>query len=377
MATRDEIVALQRILAATGDYDGGVTGSWTPALRNALAAWQDSNALTATGVYDLATKAAMRDALNFRRGADDPTHGFTKEDLEEARSRYGGLMAYWNHGELGPLVRQAAREGRDSEWLRGQLEQTSYWKRTRESQRAWQQLKVSDPATAQAQLDVMTNIVRDLAGQLGLTGMNAAKIRKIANDSIAFGWVNGQDTSLLQDVLVNTVESSWRPKPRARGAKEPGFHSGGEVQATMDRVKDIARSYGLPSGNNAAWRTSLKLLRGELTEDAVRAQWAQRARHFFPHLGHVIDSGQTIEDWFDPYRQRIAELLERSPEEIDYTQGPWGELLAADENGQAKTIGHAERLARSQKEWWQTSQAREQSASLGLALAREFGAIAR
>ena len=64
------IAALQGALTATGDYSGPIDGKWTPAVEQALSAFQQSQNLPANGKLDAATLAAL---LAFGSKTDDTT----------------------------------------------------------------------------------------------------------------------------------------------------------------------------------------------------------------------------------------------------------------------------------------------------------------
>jgi hypothetical protein len=104
---------------------------------------------------------------------------------------FGEVAAFLDHPELGPILRQAAKEGWDNTRLFGALQQTTFWRTTADSARKWQILSTLDPATAQRQREEQAQAVRDLARQEGLT-LDEAQVARFADDALRNGWSSSQ-----------------------------------------------------------------------------------------------------------------------------------------------------------------------------------------
>src|SRR5690606_5449534 len=140
--------------------------------------------------------------------------------------------------EIGPILRQAAKEGWDEGRLRGALHGTTWWQNTSESQREWDALWQLDRATANAQIEQRLDAVRRQAKALGLSFDGKKK------DLGGFGvW----DTDWF--LAVTSLRNGWNPEQLAAAIfNEGGFdpesdYAMGSIASTADRVKALAKDY--------------------------------------------------------------------------------------------------------------------------------------
>lgn len=120
------------------------------------------------------------------------TPEMSDEQIElEVRRMFGDVASFLDHPELGPILRQAAKEGWDNSRLFGALQQTTYWKTTPDTARKWTILNTLDPATAKRQKAEQTQAVRDLAAQQGLT-LSDEDIDLLAEAAAREGWSSSE-----------------------------------------------------------------------------------------------------------------------------------------------------------------------------------------
>lgn len=346
-----------------GPADGKMSAAWSDAIEQ----WQRQNDLVGTGYLDFATTTYVANSL--QRLTGERPGGMKKKAYDEAVKRYGsGLMAYINHDELGPIIIAAAKEGRDKQWLLGQLQQTQYWKDTGVSLRQWNEQKMTDPATAQQRLDAARNTVRDTARMLGLT-LEDWKLEKIADNAVGFQWIDGGANAMLRDVLLKTV----RPAAQRGRIGEPI----GEIGSVMAQLKQRAADYLVPLGNKDAQKYALNILRDEQTLDGMDSLWRQLGKARFPHLGEIIDNGVSLRDYFRPLQEDVARLLDRQADDIDLNAPKWAKLTNIfDEKAKvhrAMTRDEAMQLARQQTEYLTSRDANDRYAALGTQLVNTFG----
>ena len=89
--------------------------------------------------------------------------------VNKVREMYPALGALINQ----PGVQQVLLDAANNEWppekLQAQLENTAYWKTTTETQRAWDIVVATDPATAQRQFFLGAKRVQDMRSKLGVS----------------------------------------------------------------------------------------------------------------------------------------------------------------------------------------------------------------
>jgi len=69
--------AVQQTLSLVGFWSGPIDGEWTPALTEALEAFQSELGITPTGAVDAATVAALEHAIADLRTEPDPSASTT------------------------------------------------------------------------------------------------------------------------------------------------------------------------------------------------------------------------------------------------------------------------------------------------------------
>lgn len=92
-----------------------------------------------------------------------------------------------------------------------------------------------------------------------------------------------------------------------------------------------------------------------------------------------IASGQTIQDIASPYMERMADLLEMNPAEVDvFNNKIQAALKQTDKDGKpaAMDLGSFADFVRQDKRWQYTDNAREQVNGLTAELLQQFGLLA-
>jgi hypothetical protein len=195
----------------------------------------------------------------------------------EVRRMFGEVAAFLSHPELGPILRQAAKEGWDSSRLFGKLQQTTFWRTTGDSARKWTILKTLDPATAKAQADAQMMSVAAISREAGFN-YTPEQQRYFAELSLKNGWTGPQ----LREHLFAR---------EATGAKE----SGGLDTAVTTQYGYLAAFLDHPEV-------------GDILRRAAREGWSQQ------RLQAELQKTQWWRETTESQRQFDA-LLEQSPQE--------------------------------------------------------------
>lgn len=359
-----EVQNMQRILASEGVYHGPVDGRFSDQFSSALAQYQRSHGLVVTGTLDFQTQSFTAQQMQALSG--HPAAELDPKVRQLVTSTYGtGMASYLSVPELGNILVEAAKAGWSVDRLNGALAQTHYWQTTQQTARAWDQLQVTDPGEARSQLQQASLFVRQQAQGLGIN-LSAGQLSQLTEDAVRFGWVQPANHGLLTEILVNTLKAN--PKV---------MQAGGGYATALDTVKANAADYLVKVDDKGASNLAAKLVQGEVQDKDVADYYARLAKAQHPGLAHVIDSGVTLGQYLDPYRQAIAKEMDLSPDGVDFINDPrWSKLLDYNPDGKGPrmaTMDEALQVARSQPEWWGTTNGRSTGASLGLALARGMG----
>lgn len=293
-----------------------------------------------------------------------PAPQLTPEQAKaRAKELYGYLGWFVDHPEIGPILVKAAQEGWDQMRLQGELAKTSWWQNTAESARQWEALLVSDPATARRRIQETALSIKTQAAQLGVP-IGDNRIFAMAVEALRMGW-NEEELR-----LALAAELKWRPGviPTAGMAK------------LVNDVGQIANEYLIPINDKQRFEWARRIAAGAADIEAVRQHMKNLALARFPHLAEQLDAGLTPAEFFTPYRNVIAQLLEISPDDIDLMSERWAPIVSyADPvtgHTRPMTFTEAERYARSLPEWSRTTTAWEEGTQLAETITQLFGRVA-
>ena len=375
-ASADEIKRLQQVLTQGGFNPGPVDGVMGPRTQAALQRYQRTNGLRVTGQYDPATRTAVNSHQETQqagqnavatapagggRSAAPPQAGPTATesaatsgsqnvaagDVEkEIRDRFPQYAAYLDHAEIGPILREAAEKGMTGAELKGRVQATAWWKNTSGSARIWEQTVNQDPATAHQRRNNKAGDVDRLAKTYGIQ-LHPLELLQIADNSIKWGWSDSQ---------VNAAVVA-----KARATKEAGGTlMGGQLKATTDQLKKLARDFLVPLPDKDAEDWALRIAEGTSNEEGYKAYLRGLSKERFSWLAPQIDAGYTPGGYFASHKGAIAQVLELSADQIDLMDRKWSAIIDhTDAKGQrrAMTLGEAEDWARKQPEYMKTDAA--------------------
>lgn len=121
------------------------------------------------------------------------------------------------------------------------------------------------------------------------------------------------------------------------------------------------------------------VLTGEmLTEDVQRKQ-RELAKTRYGHLANLIDQGFTLDELATPFKNQAAQLLEKTPDDIDMSQAQFEAAYNYGEPGQKRmmTQGEWEIMLRSDAKygWDKTNNAKAEARQLASSIAQAFGRV--
>jgi hypothetical protein len=314
----------------------------------------------------------------------------TSEELEaKIRQQYPSYVYLLDQPELKQLLLDAVDpdKGFSAEEFQAKFQATNWYRTHGDTQRQWEALLGSDPASAERQIQQKTAEITDLVAGMGLPGnWNNAFTRQIADTALRMGLTAAE----LRDYVIQFVPTT-----------APGATPTGDMGATYNEVRRLARSeYLVPLSDQDAWQWTMWIANGSTTLDGYKASLGDAAKGRFPHLADLLEQGIPPGQYFAPYRQMIAQELEIGSDAVDLMDPKWADILSTPEmrekgpkggsgggiqaqvaarphgGTRTMTLSEAQSYVRSKSEWQSTSRAREMAAGLGSELLRTFGALA-
>lgn len=364
-----------------------------------------------------------------------------EEIREATLETYPSLAIYLNHPELGPILEKAAEEGWSRARLESAIKVTKWWRGHSDRERQIKHIRETNPGqyralVTQKKADIEL-ILREEGQAMGKKQWSNDRMRRLAQLALQFGWSDNQlrfaieshkqydersdsekqyfseryykhetwldklresrrsvkdaaaaiGVELNQNELANLTHQLYRDgltqeQLRAKlisrlnlGGKPEG--RAGEVGDAAREVKQWAKAYHIPISDQALNVWTMRILRGDESVDSFKAHVTKLAKGQYNGLEDALDRGLTVDDFVDPYRQRLAQLYDMSPDEIDFDQARWRKVLTGgqDKDGKPRvmTLAEAEEYGRSLNEWQHTKAAHQEYADFGAELAKMWG----
>lgn len=344
---------------------------------------------------------------------------------------YPSLAYLLNDPEVGPLLLQAVDPEHpfDIATFQQKVKETNWWKTSSASQRQWETLLATDPATANQQADQWKQTLKAEAEQAGVNltdpqveWMTAFYLPKgvAANDQQILRDI----TNLYQDQPSQRTgvgaDDRWRQGLVTEATKlgvnldpnqityltnmylktgvapndptvlkslrdlydtQPGIRTGvGSIDTIKQQMQDIAHAYMRDLTQSDVDQWASKIASGELDINGFQTMVRNQARVDFPFYFEEINSGITPDQLFSQQRNAIANELEVDPSQIDLLHDArYSQVLGVpDASGKVRPMTRQEAimLARKQPEWGKTASAQAQGASLTSTILKTFGQVA-
>lgn len=278
--------------------------------------------------------------------------------------KYPYLSFLLNDPEVGPLLREADASNMDPDVFQSRLMQTDWWKRTSDTQRTFYALKTGDPATYNRRREEVKSQIRELGGTLGYdeTVLSDDYLNYFADKALEFGLSARQIQAMLADEITPMIGTT-------------------EKSNVLRDIRRLQNEYSYAIDNNTQNYWLREIGAGRQTIENFENAIKSHMRALFPNLDNMFNSGMTFKQIIDPYRQVLSKEFDgRSVEDFDFMGDPkWRHVIdyVDEKTGVHRTMSMQElqKYARSQPEWRNTKNAKEQVAQLGEQLLQSFGAV--
>jgi len=290
-------------------------------------------------------------------GAGGPI--LSSADYKDALGPLAGLLT--GIPALKAILAEAVAGGWATSKFQQAVEATPWYRQHNVATRELIALSYSDPAEYKNRLAKSAGNVSNLASQLGVR-LNAAQLAGLAGQFIMQGW----DQAGLQHEVA--------------GFYDPYHAPTGQAATDAQQLKQTYADYGVPLSQRTLEFRIQQMLSGSQTLDTYKQNAIASAKSMYPGLSGQIDSGLTVRDIADPYKQQMGSLLELDPNAIGVTdplikKALQGSMVTA--NGKstatATPLWQFEQTLRADPRWAQTQNAKDAISSALVHVGADMG----
>ena len=179
------------------------------------------------------------------------------------------------------------------------------------------------------------------------------------------------DDKTLEDYYIRGIDDLTIIDELTSGITAKG--AAGEAADALSDLRTTARNNGFSLEKDFAGQVDgwlQRISRGESVEDFKRLIRAQAKLGLPEKVGTLLDEGLDLANVFQPYRTRMANLLELTPDAISLD-----DPLLRSAYGQDKEMSlyDFQRAVRKDPRWQYTDNAREEVSNIALGVLRDFG----
>lgn len=262
-----------------------------------------------------------------------------------------------NNPDIAPILLSSAAVQEDPSVIVARVQATGWYRQRSQAAREFEVREATDPAQNQRLIQQMTADVRNMSGQLGLTGIDPTAV---ARDAVRTGMTAAEVQDLLSSYV--TIDTTKQP---------------GQASTYFAQAKQMGADYFVRIDDQLALSFAQRVAAGDLAVEDMEGWFRDRAKERFPWLGDILDKGISVAEHTDPIKQELAQILELNPESVDLMNDSrwWDTLEVTNDDGskRAMTLTEVGDFARSRKEWRGTDNARQRGAEMATMLAKAFG----
>ena len=289
------------------------------------------------------------------------------------QEEFGSMWDVYNSDpEVKQVIDESVRLGYfdDETKMTAKLQNTSWFRTTQQSARQFAIQQSTDPATSEAKITAQIEDMRVNASANGFT-LNDMTLRKLATDSLKFGWSDQQKLNALGSEQVAQAQLGG-PQGMANLR-----------QSSVGRsLRAKAAAYFQKPSEEMIGTWTQQILTGQKSEVQFDELMRSSARTQFRSLQPALDRGEDVDTAMNAYKQQATAILGTSIDasQIDWTQNKWNKALnfRDEKTGEFRQMDLWEwnTYLRTLPEWQNTDEAKTAYGNLAQSLARGFGKTA-
>lgn len=261
--------------------------------------------------------------------------------------------------ELNTILQQAVREQWTTDRFTMTVTDSAWWRQNANAARQWLTSATVDPATHENRWNAQAGNVLKRAEALG----------------VPMTWAQARDASMWRALNEGVDEENFDGY-LVRTFFAQGTQPAGRAAAITMELGEIGAAYGYKPSDAESQLWLRRVLGGETTMDTFRAQALSYAKAKYPSLIAELDAGQTVQQIAQPRRERMAQLLELDPSDVDLSDALIDRSLQArGQDGKPVTmpVWEFEKEVRKDQRWQYTNNAKASVGSMLERIGKDWG----
>lgn len=264
--------------------------------------------------------------------------------------------------ELAGILQQAVQ----GQWTPDRFVQTvadsNWYKTTAATEREWITKQLTDPASAERELTVGSDKIRNLSQALGLRMPDINEARSL----FVRTRLDNLDEAGLKAHLARTLTTS--PE------------GGGDMGRMVSEMFKLAHDYGYTSGDIST--EILDAARRQLASSGVadvtawQSKMVDYASAYYAPYKDEIRGGKSVADISKPVIDRVSQLLEVNPANVNFNDPLIKKAMTQwNPEGRAYSLREIEDQTRRDARWKTTDNAKQSAVQMAEEIASRFGLI--
>ena len=289
----------------------------------------------------------------------EPAKDFSRAEKKELAAQYGWSLATLNSvPELRRLFKSAVDGNYTPAKFVAELRDTKWFQKNSESQRKYLVLKTTDPKTFKSTINQRMASISNLWKTMGGSPPSRQTLAKLADQSLRLG-LNDDQINERVSRSINWNQQIAKNTIRGTGA------------AQLSELRKMAGQYGVSLGNQWYGNALEAIAGNDATLEGYQNSIKEMAKKRYSQFADELDSGLTMNDVIEPYKQSMASLLEVNPRTIDMSDAQLKSMLSyrvADKKGRGipaqMSLTDFEDNLRRDSRWQYTQNARDKGMSV-------------
>lgn len=270
--------------------------------------------------------------------------------------------------ELNGILQEAVKGQWTTDHFLQKVADSNWFKTTPATQRDWITKQITDPSSADRELLAGADEVHNIIAEMGLPWVDADRAKEI--------WLHSK---------LGMHDETQRRGFIARLALEKGISSdgtpGGQLGQMVNEMFKVAADYGYNSPSvareiydQALWSLSRG---GQVNSEGWRSRMIDYAAAFYAPYKDDIRGGKTVADIAKPVVDRVAQLLEMTPDAVNLNDPLIRRAMTEfHQDGRAYSLREIEDQTRKDARWKTTDNAFDTAAKFLDEIGTKFGMVA-
>jgi hypothetical protein len=293
-----------------------------------------------------------------------------KLSKDKLAAQYGFALAFMNSDpELSALFKQAVKHTWTPDMFTAKLRATNWFQTHSASVRNAIMMQTSDPKSYKENVDKMYAQVRDAWGKTygmdAVANVDDGMLRQWGETAFRMGWTEEQ----LLDHMGSSINYQQLISSNSLG---------GTAAEARSQMRQLISNYGVDPGDTWMGQNLQRIISGDDTFEGVQARIKDIAKSQYQAFADQIEAGHTVAEIADPYVQKMADLLELNPSQVNLKDSTiQNALTMKDKDGKpvAQSLADFANTVRKDSRWQYTANAKQQVAEVGSQLLRSFGVM--